>query len=200
MSRVRLLAAAAVVGLAAVLATASPAAAHDELLASSPADGERLAVAPAEVSLSFSADVLTMGAAVIVVDQTGRDWVAEEPAVTDATVTATLDEGMPEAGYELRWRVVSSDGHPISGVIPFTIGDAEPLTRTPTPSSGDGGGADATDEQSQNAQGDQDTLRVVLIGAGGAAAAVAVFGLISFLRRRKPALAQPDGPDTPDGQ
>lgn len=196
MSRVRTFAAVTVVVLGLVLVTASPAAAHDELLASSPGDGEQLAVAPETVSLTFSADVLTMGAAIIVVDQSGRDWVTEEPVVAEATVTAILDAGMPEAGYEVRWRVVSSDGHPISGVIPFTIGDADPLTRTPPPNSG---GSDETDEQSQNTQEeDQGALRVVLIGAGGAAAAVGVLALISFLRRRKPAPAQPGGSDTPD--
>jgi methionine-rich copper-binding protein CopC len=105
-----------------VLGFASPAAAHDELVASTPSIGEQLASAPSEVSLTFSADVLTIGAAVIIADGAGRDWVADEPVVTDGVVTVGLQSGMPDAGYEIRWRVVSEDGHPISGLVPFTVG------------------------------------------------------------------------------
>lgn len=197
MSHFRILAAAAAMALAGVLVLGSPAAAHDVLLDSSPGNGEQLVEAPQTVSLSFSADVLPVGAAIMVVDQSGHDWVAEEPSVTGPAVTAMLDGPIPESGYEIRWRVVSSDGHPISGLIPFTVGDARPFTRTPPPTSG---GADATVEQRQNTQEDKGTLRVILVGAGGAATTAAVLVLFSFLRRRKTAPAQPGGTGTPDDQ
>lgn len=122
----RISSAAAIVALL-VLAPATAASAHDELVSSSPAAGEQLSTAPESITLAFSAEVLTMGAAIMVVDADGTDWVASEPVVDYGEVTATLESGMPDAGYEVRWRVVSSDGHPISGVIPFTVGDAEPL-------------------------------------------------------------------------
>jgi hypothetical protein len=199
MFRTRILVAVVAVASAVVLTTATPASAHDELLSSNPAVGEQLAAAPSVVSLSFLDEVLPMGAAVIVVDQSGHDWVSAEPVLDEATVTAELEPGMPAAGYEVRWRVVSSDGHPISGVIPFTIGDAEPLTRTPAPVTA--GGADTTnvtDTQSQSTQENQAALRVLLIGAAGAAIATALFALVSFLRRRKTAPLQPGGTDTTD--
>ena len=115
MFRTRVLAAGVVVASVVVLATAVPASAHDELISSSPVVGEVMPAAPEVVSLVFSKEVLPMGAAVIVVDQAGHDWVAAEAVLNEVTVTAELEPGMPAAGYELRWRVVSSDGHPISG-------------------------------------------------------------------------------------
>lgn len=176
MGRIRTIIAATAAALAVVLLTAAPAAAHDELVASTPAAHEQLAAAPSEISLTFSAEILDVGAKVIVVDAEGTDWVAAEPVIagTDAVIALTPD--MPEAGYEVRWRVVSSDGHPISGVIPFTVGDAAPLERSPA-------AAPTADAGSDAGTGD-DTGRIVLLGAGGAVAAVAVLALILFFRRR----------------
>ncbi|QOC26560.1 copper resistance protein CopC [Microbacterium hominis] len=175
-----------------VLVTALPAAAHDELLGSTPASGEALTDAPAEVTLTFSADVLTIGAAVIVADGADRDWVADAPVVRDGTVTVSLDPQLPTGGYEIRWRVVSQDGHPISGIIPFTVGGAEPLTRTPaatapSTSTDAGTAADAQDTtaQDQGAREDQGIIRILLVGAGGAIIAVAAYAAFHFLRRKK---------------
>lgn len=191
MSRVRMSVLGALLAAVAVVASAVPAYAHDQLTSSSPQVGERLNVAPETVSLEFSNDVLVLGDAgtiVIVADAAGHDWVDGTPSVTDRTVTAALAEGMPDAGYELRWQVVSVDGHPISGVIPFTIGDAEPLAATATPAAPapDQGaaGAGTSEQQNQAAQDNQRTLRVALIGVGGAAFAVIVLALIYSLRRR----------------
>ena len=181
-----------------LLTAAAPAAAHDELVASSPAPGERLADAPSEIALSFSSDVLTMGAAVIVADADGRDWVIGDPIVEAGTVTVPVDGSMPDAGYEVRWRVVSSDGHPISGLIPFTVGGGSPLVRTtdePSPQATSPAGATsggAASDQNQSTPQDQHATRVVLVGAAGAAIAVALFALVSLLRRRG-ASARTDG-------
>lgn len=193
MSRLRVVAAGIAVAAVALLATAAPASAHDELLSSTPSDGERLPTAPTEVSLTFSSAVLDVGAAVVVADADGRDWAAAEPELEGGVVTVPLDDGMPVAGYEVRWRVVSSDGHPISGVIPFTVGDAQPLERT---AATDAATPDAAEEPaSGETTGDEGSgaLRIVLIGAAGAALAVAVFAIILLLRRR----ANAGGPDDP---
>jgi methionine-rich copper-binding protein CopC len=189
------------VAVVALFATAVPASAHDKLISSDPASDQKLAEAPPEVSLTFSADVLDMGAAVVVSDAAGTEWVSGVPTVDGATVTAALDPGMPDAGYEIRWRVVSSDGHPISGVVPFTVGDGEPLDGGAggvEPDAAATGGAEpgeasvpGTDAQSstqtQIAQEDEGPWRVVLVGAGGAAVAVALLVLVQFLRRRSDA-------------
>lgn len=211
MPRSRPLVAGLAVAVVALCATAVPASAHDKLISSDPASDQRLAEAPAEVSLTFSADVLDMGAAVVVSDATGTEWVSAAPAVDGPTVTAVLDPGMPDAGYEIRWRIVSSDGHPISGVVPFTVGDGEPLAGgaggvepgAAAPSTAETGGASVpgTDAQSstqtQIAQEDEGPWRVVLVGASGAAVAVALLVLVQFLRRRSDAGGAEETGDEP---
>jgi methionine-rich copper-binding protein CopC len=205
MPRSRPLVAGLAVAVVALCATAAPASAHDRLISSDPASDQRLAEAPAEVSLTFSADVLDMGAAVVVSDAAGTEWVSAVPTVDGPVVTAVLDAGMPDAGYEIRWRVVSSDGHPITGVVPFTVGDGEPLADGAggvEPGAEPGGasvpGTDAqSSTQTQIAQEDEGPWRVVLVGAGGAAVAVALLVLVQFLRRRSDAGGAEEAGDEP---
>src|SRR5690606_30308963 len=130
MSRFSMLLAGAVVAVAAVAVPAAPAFAHDSIVGSDPAPGDRLESPPEAVSLQFSGDLLQLGDAstiVIVADAQGHDWVESPPVVDGSTLTATLSDGMPAAGYEIRWQVVSQDGHPISGVVPFTVAGGPPL-------------------------------------------------------------------------
>ncbi|WP_336631886.1 MULTISPECIES: copper resistance CopC family protein [unclassified Microbacterium] len=170
---------------AAVLVSATPAAAHDELMASSPSPGQDLSSGPEEISLTFSADVLTVGAAVIVADGSARDWTAGEPSVEAGTVTVPLEGALPAGGYEIRWRVVSADGHPISGLVPFTVGGAAPLERAAPADDGTPPAASPADSTQQSASDDQGIIRILLVGLGGAAVAVAAYALIRILRRKK---------------
>lgn len=177
-SSLRARAAATVVAVLALTAVAAPAWAHDELVSSSPQQNEQLEAAPAQVELTFSSDIMQIGAAVIVADGDEQDWVAGDAQIDLDTVTVSLAEGMPEGAYEIRWRVVSADGHPISGLIPFTIGDAAPdaaVTASPQNTA-------STDDSTTTGQ-DDGIPRVVLIGAIGAAVALAVFALVLFFLR-----------------
>lgn len=110
-----------------VLGVSAPASAHDELLGSTPSADEKLASSPASVVLTYSAAIMPEGAKVVVWDADGKDWTSGDPVIDTNTLTVPLDSSMPDAGYLVEWRVVSSDGHPISGKIPFAIGDAAPL-------------------------------------------------------------------------
>lgn len=168
-----------------VLGISSPASAHDSLVSSSPAVGEQLATAPTQVELVFSDDVLPVGAAVLVVDAAGTDWVSGDVAIDRNTVTVPLSSGMPEAGYQVRWRVVSGDGHPISAIIPFAIGDAEPLTVTAPEPTDSTSSADADATPSEVSQ----IWTTVAIGAAGALAAVGIYAAVLTIHRRRAARA-----------
>jgi len=174
-----------ILAVAITLTGASAASAHDDLLSSTPAPGEQLASAPSEVRLEFVSDVMDIGANLMVIDADGTDWAAGEPVLAGTTATVALEPGMPVAGYQVRWQVVGSDGHPISGFIPFTIGDAEPMGLAATDVGEAPGDAQeaAQAAQVQAAQSDP-VLRVVLLGAGGAVIALGLLLLITFIRRR----------------
>lgn len=95
--------------------------AHDELVGSTPENGQVLETPPAEVSLQFSDDIIEVGTAVEVVDHHGEEVEVGEPVIDGPNVTATLPADL-EGEYQVRWRAVSSDGHPIEGTIDFGVG------------------------------------------------------------------------------
>lgn len=163
----------------------NPAHAHDQLLKSTPAANAALASSPSEITLEFSDAVLTIGPVVILVDKNDRNWIDEEPILDGSTVTALVNGVLPDGEYETRWRVVSVDGHPISGIIPFTVGDVEP-TQSDSPSDS----ADISQSSTPGpivASNSGDSLaRPVFVGVGGGAAALLLFWVTTaWIRRRR---------------
>lgn len=201
MSSFRTLGRALVAAAILVAVSAAPASAHDELVSSTPASGAQLEAAPTEVSLSFSSEVMDLGAMVLIVDADDRDWADGEPTIREADLTVAIREGMPVGGYEIRWRVVSADGHPISGVIPFTVGDAEPLQSTADTTSGPATASPtaATDTAQESQSESGGVPRAALIGVGGAAVAVAAYAGIHLVRRRRTA-HDTDAADAPTSE
>ena len=116
--------AAAAVAAALLLAPASPAAAHDELLSSDPAADAVLGTTPEEISLTFSATPSTEpGATVVAVyDESCRSLAAGDPEVADNVVTQAVD-GPVDGAVLVQWRIVSSDGHPLSDEFTFSVGE-----------------------------------------------------------------------------
>ena len=126
--------AAGLLAAAALLVPALPAAAHDELVSTDPPADAVLTALPAQITLSFSADVLTdPGATVIeVTDAAGTSLAAGAPRVSGADVTQELG-GTASGTVTVKWRVVSSDGHPIDGDFAFSVPAASPTpSATPT--------------------------------------------------------------------
>ncbi|MFJ4253485.1 copper resistance protein CopC [Microbacterium sp. NPDC090003] len=196
MSPVRRFAVGMAVAAVAVFATAVPASAHDSLVHSTPEADENLATAPESITLTYSGELLvlgdsTQGAVVLVIDESGRDWATGDVEVSGNTVTAAVEPGMPDAGYQVRWQVVSEDGHPISGIVPFTIGDAEPMTAgAPTDADAPAYVPDASDESTDQSTDETDGgLRALLVGGAGATIAVVALVLYRTLRRPKTAPA-----------
>jgi methionine-rich copper-binding protein CopC len=123
---------AAFLAVAALVVPALPAAAHDELISTDPTADAVLETLPAQITLSFSADVLPdAGATVVeVTDASGASLTVGGPEAAGAEVTQTL-AGPASGAVTVRWRVVSSDGHPIDGEFAFSVPIASP---TPTSS------------------------------------------------------------------
>lgn len=110
--------------LLATLVVLAPAGAlaHDELHSSDPADGATVE-APEELVLRFSGDIAQVGAQ-LQISGAGRDLADGSPVVQGSDLVQPLTDLAP-GDYEVVWRVTSSDGHPISGELGFTVqGDA----------------------------------------------------------------------------
>lgn len=120
------------VALAAAIALlvggAAPASAHASLVGSDPDDGAVLAQAPAVVTLRFDEPVDVVPGAVRLRLPSGE--AVQLDAEADAggrAVTADLPGALAErlrGTVALSWRVVSDDGHPLAGVLVFSVGAA----------------------------------------------------------------------------
>jgi copper transport protein len=111
----------AVVIAAPVLLLGGTVAAHAELLAVDPADGEVLDVAPADVTLTFSEPVSLTGGSVRVLDDAAED-VSTGTTLANETITTTLPDSLADGTYTVVFEVVSVDSHRISGVSVFHVG------------------------------------------------------------------------------
>lgn len=120
--------------LAGAFVVAAPAAAHDELLGASPAADSRVETLPGEIVLTFSGVLLDQPGAteVVVTDAAGTALTDGAPILDGTKLTQPLTtEGAQEGPVTVTWRVVSSDGHPISNRYSFTYGDGTAVVPSP---------------------------------------------------------------------
>lgn len=194
-----------VAGLAVVAAglVAAPGAhAHDYLVGSSPEQGATVTTPPSEVVLEFNTSIGQQFAQVAVVGQDGSTYQSGDPVVDGATVTQTVD-ALPDAGdVTISYRVVSSDGHPIGGTVPFTIaagGDAAAGEQTtPTDDTAPAGDESTSDETAATgatttsddtvttraASSEQDGVSPLVWVAAAALALALAVGAMAMSRRR----------------
>ena len=104
-----------------VLGTAGPASAHTTLVSSDPAQGAVLPEAPERIRFTYTEAVAAVPDGVQVFDAAGNP-VPSSAAVGDKTLDVTLSGEVGEGTFIVTWRVVSEDGHPVSGSLSFSIG------------------------------------------------------------------------------
>jgi copper transport protein len=114
-----------IVALAA-LAVPAKAFAHATLLDPSPEYRERLAAGPAAVVLRFDQAVTAFPDSIAVRSGGGRVLSDDAMGAADARVVLVPVRSLPRGAYTVRWHVLSSDGHPISGVYTFGVRVAAP--------------------------------------------------------------------------
>lgn len=162
--------------LCAVLVAAPSAAfAHDELIGSTPASDEIVETAPTQIDLRFSANPLEGAGAteVVVVSPSGTEVQQGDPVLDRNGVIQELSGADERGTYTVLWRIVSSDGHPISGELLFSVGE----TSEPADIPAAGGSGDDTDGATTDSAGADLTaiwiiLGIVVAGLGGTLVAV----------------------------
>jgi copper transport protein len=113
----------ALLAVSAIVACAFPAAAtaHAYLVGSDPPAGARLGSAPAHVVLRFNENFVR-GSAEVSLQRTDGTRVALPPPVErSATIVQRLPRDL-RGIYLLTWSLVSDDGHPTQGSIPYSFG------------------------------------------------------------------------------
>jgi len=103
------------------------ASAHAALLGTTPADQEAVDTDPGLVTATFSERVSVDVGGLSVRDTDGQRVDQGESTIDDAgtTVSVGLQPGLPDGIYVVTYRVLSADGHPVSGAWNFGIGDVQ---------------------------------------------------------------------------
>jgi methionine-rich copper-binding protein CopC len=98
-----------------------PAVAHSELRGSEPVDGAHLATPPAALILRFNEPVQVT--ALRLLDASGTSVALRRSAETRPAAIARAEPAatLPSGSWRLEWRAISADGHPIRGVLRFTV-------------------------------------------------------------------------------
>ena len=151
-----------------VVGVGGPAAAHDTLLESDPADGSTVDEVPEQAVLTFSADPTPTGAEALVIDADGTETQLAAPVLDGRTATWDL-EGVSEGSNELVWTVISSDGHRIDGTITFVVESAPGGEADEPAAPGDEAGSDdaASDEAESDGAASEEASSEDAPGASG---------------------------------
>jgi copper resistance protein C len=102
----------------------TPAFAHDELVDQSPRSSEVVQAGIVSVTLTFSDDLIALGdgsgSEIVILNSDGSP-MNNGCAVVEGNI-ATTQASISEPGiYQVGWRAVSSDGHPISESFRFEV-------------------------------------------------------------------------------
>ncbi|MDQ2708600.1 MAG: copper resistance protein CopC [Actinomycetota bacterium] len=126
--------------------------AHNVLISSDPADGASLDSGPARAVLRFDLPVQPSFSAMTVVGPDGGHYedggaTADGSTADGSTVSVAVHPLGPVGRYLIGYRVVSDDGHPVSGSVSFTLihaGTGRPVFAATWPGTGPGATAATT--------------------------------------------------------
>lgn len=205
MKKVHIVAAAGVIAVAAAIAAASPAFAHNFYVSSTPSENEVLTTLPDEFIVTTNDDLLDLGGAgsgfvMQVVGPDGLYYGDGCVTVSGPSVSMAAAAG-PAGDYTLTWQVISADGHTESGEIPYRWEPAAGADTSTTGTTSPPVCGEATEPQpaasepevtapiapSPDAAGTSDgaVTDALWIGGGVLAVAIAVVATLLLLRPRK---------------
>ncbi|MED7922702.1 copper resistance protein CopC [Nonomuraea sp. LP-02] len=117
--------------VAAVIVPPYAAQAHNVLVGSDPRDGATLTAAPGRVTLVFDQAVRQGYAQIGVTGADGSSWADGDAVVAAERVSVKL-KPLPGGGpYVVGYRILSADGHPVTGKLTFTLAPAGPASPAP---------------------------------------------------------------------
>jgi methionine-rich copper-binding protein CopC len=175
--------AAAVIAISGVLPTQA-AFAHAELESSNPEANSVIGAAPAVVALTFGEKLLVVAGEdaanqIEVVNSANEQVDNADYQVTGEVLTVSLQPNLADDNYKITYRVVSTDGHPIEGVIEFEVSAAARSGEaTPMPI------AAAPEPTLYEVEGDEAPVNGAVIGISVAVGALVVAAAMFFLFRR----------------
>ncbi|MFI6292059.1 copper resistance protein CopC [Nonomuraea sp. NPDC050790] len=104
----------------------APAQAHNVLVSSDPREGAALTAAPQRVTLVFDQPVRRGYAGIGLTGPGGEALTAGAAVVAKERVSVPLKTLTANGAYVIGYRILSSDGHPVTGKIHFTLNLPDP--------------------------------------------------------------------------
>jgi copper resistance protein C len=176
----RLLIIPAAIAVATMLAPAVPAWAHSRLLRTAPAASATVTAPVSEVTLTFNEHVHQQFSVVVVSGPGKVSYSNGHVQVVDDVVHQPVYP-LKSGSYQVEWRVVSADTHPVQGAFSFTVTLPPGLEPTAAPSS------PVPSRLASPVAGHRDApWWSWLVGA----AVIGVAGVVLVLLRRRPAARQ----------
>ena len=173
---------------------ATTASAHSGLESSNPADGSVITEAPAAITLTFNEGLLADANSVSINAADGTNVVSANVQPNGSSVELPWPADLPAGDYQAAFRVVSADGHPVTGAISFTYAPAEtaaaPSASSPAVSEAATAESSASpavvEEQVTDTTEPESTGGTPWLGLGiGVAIGLVLVGLFAAMRRRR---------------
>lgn len=168
-----------------VLAAWAPAAwAHAAFVSANPVPASGITTAPEAVTLTFNQAVTVAYSTINVVHAGGTSTNKGDPTADGATVTQPIGTLSP-GQYTVSYRVVSADGHPISGQFAFFYAPHDDQTATPTPTAAPASASASMTPSTAPPAASEDSGSTNWFVAVLISAAVVAIGLVLFLTRQR---------------
>lgn len=180
--RIVAVALAGLTAVAAVLGLAGPAAAHDYIVSSTPAQGQTLTQLPAAFSITANEPLVDVigggrGFGIQVTDASGRYYGDGCVSLVDATMSMPATLGAA-GNYTLVWQLTSADSHPVSGTIDFVWSPQTATVASTGSTAPPVCGEDATEAPQTSSPGESSTPQSAEASPAEAAAGAATLAWI----------------------
>lgn len=156
--------------------TAPAASAHNVLVSSDPVDGADVAASLAKVTFTFDQPVQNFDPVIAVTGPDGQQYQTGEAQVSGNSVSSAVALG-PAGKYIASYRIISADGHPVTGQIAFASAAAGTATGKAPPNG-------AVTASSTDSSGGLPTW--IWIALAGAAVVIAAAVVLLLRKPRQP--------------
>ena len=106
--------------IACVLLLSNQALAHTGLESSTPAQGSTVTEKLNEITLTFLTKIEETSSFTLT-DSSNKEMDIDGITVNDDILTGNVTESLENGTYQINWKIIGADGHPMEGVIDFVL-------------------------------------------------------------------------------
>ena len=167
--------------------------AHTGLESSNPEDGSTITEELTTVTLTFETEIEETSSFELQ-NANGEAVAVDNITVENNTMTGTFDQPIENGDYEVLWKIIGVDGHPIEGTFSFSVDAPESEMAEEEESTSEeatNGSAEDTDEQVDKEEetktdtAEEESSNGTVIGIVIAVLVIVLIGSVLLMRRKK---------------